>query len=234
MMNKQNILYTILVTVFYFFFSQVSAQTKVGVRTGVNLSNVSLVDENNEKQDTEPMPRFQIGLSIDIPIISDFYLQPAVLYSGKGFKQVGGWLAGSENEFKAKASYIEVPVNLLYKPQFGRGRIIVGAGPYIGHGTGGKWEADGQIPVGDIVLSENSGDVIFKNDVSDGEFGNYLYGKPWDYGANIIIGYEFLERLSAQLNAQFGIANLKPKVGGATRDGNIRNKGYGISVGYSF
>lgn len=234
MMNKQNILYAVLVTVFYFIFFPVNAQTKVGVRAGVNLSNVGLVDENNEKQDTEAIPRFQIGLTIDIPLISYIFLQPSVLYSGKGFKQDGGWLAGSENEFKAKASYIEVPVNLLYKPKFGTGSIIVGAGPYIGYGTGGKWEADGQILVGDIVLSENSGDVIFKNDVSDGEFGNYLYGKPWDYGANIIIGYEFLESLSVQLNAQFGIANLKPKVDGTAPNGNIRNKGYGIALGYSF
>src|SRR5690606_31146850 len=150
----------------------VHAQTVIGVRAGVNLSNVGLVNESSERQDTESIPRFQIGLTLDIPIMADFYLQPAVLYSGKGFKQDGGWLAASGSEFKAKASYIEVPVNLLYKPQFGIGKLLIGAGPYVGYGSGGKWEADGQIFVGDIVLSENYGDVIFKNDWSDGEFGN--------------------------------------------------------------
>lgn len=150
------------------------------------------------------------------------------------FKQDGGWLAASGNEFKAKASYIEVPVHLVYKPQFGIGNLLVGAGPYAGYGTGGKWEAEGRIVVGDIVLSESYGEVIFKNDVSDGEFGNYLYGKPWDYGTNILIGYEFLSGLAFQFNAQIGVANLKPKVGGTTRDGSMRNKGYGISVGYRF
>lgn len=204
------------------------------MRAGVQLSSVSIVDENNDKQRTEAIPRFQIGLTVDIPLAADFYLQSAALYSGKGFKQDGGWLAASGNEFKAKASYIEVPVHLVYKPQFGIGNLLVGAGPYAGYGTGGKWEAEGQIVVGDIVLSESYGEVIFKNDVSDGEFGNYLYGKPWDYGTNILIGYEFLSGLAFQFNAQIGVANLKPKVGGTTRDGSMRNKGYGISVGYRF
>ncbi len=214
--------------------STTQAQIAVGVRAGLNLANLRLVDENGQKQDTEALPRFQIGLTVDIPLASDFYLQPTALYSGKGFKQDGGWLAASGNEFKAKAAYVEVPVNVLYKPRVGIGNLVVGAGPYVGYGTGGKWEAEGQILVGDIVLSENQGDVIFKKDVMDGEFGNYLYGKPWDYGANILVGYAFLRQLTVQLNAQFGIADLKPEVGGTTRDGSARNQAYGISVGYRF
>ncbi len=233
-MNKQRPVYAAFTALLFLISISVHAQTVIGVRAGVNLSNVGLVNESSERQDTESIPRFQIGLTLDIPIMADFYLQPAVLYTGKGFKQDGGWLAASGNEFKAQASYIEVPVNLLYKPQFGIGKLLIGAGPYVGYGSGGKWEADGQIFVGDIVLSENYGDVIFKNDWSDGEFGNYLYGKPWDYGANILIGYEFLQRLVVQLNAQFGISNLMPEVNGTTRDGSVRNKGYGISVGYRF
>ncbi len=233
-MNKQRFFFAALAAFLLSVSISAHAQTTIGVRAGLHLSNARLVDENGEKQDTEVIPRFQIGLTVDIPLVADFYLQPAALYTGKGFKQDGGWLAASGNEFETRASYIEVPVNLLYKPHFGIGNLLIGAGPYVGYGIGGKWEAEGQILVGDIVLSENYGDVIFKNDVSDGEFGNYLYGKPWDYGASILIGYEFLQQLAVQLNAQFGIANLKPEVGGTTRDGSVRNNGYGISVGYRF
>lgn len=218
----------------FLFSVLVHGQTSVGFKTGMHLSNVNLVYEDGEKQDTEFIPRFHVGLTVDIPIASDFYLQPALMYSGKGFKQDGGWLLDSGYDFKAKASYIELPVNLIYKLQFGIGDLLIGAGPYIGYGTGGKWESDGIIYIGDIVLSENSGDVIFKKDGNDGEFGNYLYGKPWDYGANVVIGYEFLQRLSIQLNAQFGVENLTPKINNIARDGNTHNKGYGISVGYRF
>lgn len=118
------------------------AQTKVGVRAGMNLSGVHLVDAQGYKQKGGMIPRFQAGLTVDIPIAVDFYVQPAVLYSGKGFRQDGGWLASADAEFKATASYFEVPVNLLYTPQVGGGNLIVGAGPYVAYGTGGKWEAD--------------------------------------------------------------------------------------------
>jgi hypothetical protein len=233
-MNKQRPLIATLTAFLFSISLSIHAQTTVGVRAGLNFAGVRLVDENGKKQDTEAIPSFQVGLTVDIPLAADFYVQPAALYSGKGFKQDGGWLAAPGNEFKAKASYIEVPVNLLYKPHLGIGNLLIGAGPYVGYGIGGKWKAEGQIVVGDIVLSENYGDVIFKNDVMDGEFGNYLYGKPWDYGANILIGYEFLQKLTLQFNAQFGIANLEPEVSGTTRDGSVRNRGYGISVGYRF
>jgi len=208
------------------------AQTKIGVRAGMNLSGVNLVDEQGDKQKTGMIPRFQAGLTVDIPITADFYVQPAALYSGKGFRQDGGWLASADAEFKATASYFEVPVNLLYKPRVGGGSLIVGAGPYIAYGTGGKWEADqGQVAIGDIMI-EPHGDVIFKNDVADGEWGNYLYGKPWDYGVNLIAGYEFLRKLSVQFNAQFGVSNLEPDLDGQKPDGKLRNTVYGISIGY--
>jgi len=210
------------------------AQLKVGIRGGFSLTNVSLVSEENERQNTEAIPRFQIGLTLDIPLVADFYLQPAVLYAGKGYKQDGGWLVAAEGEFEVKLAYVEVPVNLLYKPQLGTGNLLIGAGPYLGYGIGGKWDTNGQIVIGDIVLSENSGKVLFKNDWSEGEFGNYLFGKPWDYGINLVAGYEFLQHFTAQFNAQFGLANLSPNTENVSSDGSTRNKGYGISVGYRF
>ncbi|MGO3108137.1 porin family protein [Sphingobacterium sp. JB170] len=231
-MHQNTLPIAALLFVVTIFVHTTAAQTKVGVRAGMNLSGVHLVDEQGDKQETGMIPRFQIGLTVDIPIATDFYIQPAALYSGKGFKQDGGWLASSDSEFKATASYVEVPVNVLYKPQIGNGNLIVGAGPYVAYGTGGKWEADqGQVAIGDIMI-EPHGDVIFKNDVADGEFGNYLYGKPWDFGVNFLAGYEFLRKFSVQFNAQFGVSNLRPDVGEAKPDGKLRNTVYGISVGY--
>src|SRR5690606_35900936 len=210
------------------------AQTTVGIRAGANFSNVHFVNADGTHQHTEMIPRLQAGLTIDIPLAMGLYLQPAAMYVGKGFKQDGGWLAEADNEFRAAAAYVEVPLNLLYKLWVGAGNLVIGAGPYVGYGLGGTWEAEGQVAVGDIILAESRGDVIFKNDVEDGEFGNYLYGKPWDYGANVMVGYQFSPKLTLQLQGQFGVANLAPDVGGAAPEGSIRNRGYGISIGYGF
>lgn len=66
----------------------------------------------------------------------------------------------------------------------------------------------------------------------DGEWGEYLYGKPWDYGANFIAGYGFFDRFSAQFNIRLGLANLEPEVDGTKPDGTFKNIGFGISLGY--
>lgn len=233
-MNYQKLILAVLASFVCLISSPALGQTIVGVRAGLNLSHISLVNEAGEKQHTDLIPRLQIGLTVDIPLSMDLYLQPGAFYSGKGFKQDGGWIIADGNVFKAKADYVEVPINLVYRSQFRAGNLMLGAGPYVGYGIGGKWEGEGQILVGDIILSESSGDIIFKKDIKDGEYGNYLYGKPWDYGINVLVGYEFLQRIPVQLNAQWGIANLAPDIDGNPQDGSIRNRSYGISVGYRF
>ena len=209
------------------------AQTKVGIRTGMNLSNVLMEDEKGDKKSTKSIPGFHIGLTVDIPILTDLYFQPSALYSNKGFKQTDSWFSGPGNDLKVTVAYIEMPLNLIYKRKFGSGKLLIGAGPYAGYGTGGKWKSETNPVIGDIVI-DNYGDAIFKNDIMDGEFGNYLYGKPWDFGVNFLLGYEFFDKLSIQLNAQLGLNDLTPEVDGTKSKGKLRNKGFGFSIGYKF
>lgn len=209
-----------------------NAQTKVGIKAGVNFSNVIMKDANGKKANTQSMPGILLGLTVDIPVIGDFYIQPAVQYSKKGYQQETGGFYNTATNFKVNASYIEVPLNILYKPRLGPGKLLVGAGPYIGYGTGGHWKSDKDAAVGDIVVG-NKGDVIFRNDPLDGgDINSYTYGKPLDYGLNFLAGYEFFTRLSVQLGVQLGLANLEPHVEGSTSDGKLKNSGFGIAVGY--
>lgn len=213
------------------------AQTTVGIRAGVNFSSISMVNAAGERQHTEMIPRLQAGIAVDIPLAMGLYLQPAAMYVGKGFKQDDAWLVDAGEEFRAAVSYVEIPVSLLYKKWIGIGNLLVGAGPYVGYGLGGRWEAEGGLVQGDIIRSASNGDVIFKKDWADGEFDlfeKYLYGKPWDYGANVMVGYQFSPRMTLQLHAQFGIANLASDVNGAASGERIRNKGYGLSIAYGF
>ena len=214
-------------------FNRSNGQVKWGLQAGVNLSNITIVNEAGQQYDTKSIPRIQLGLTVDIPLVADLYVQPAALYSGKSFKHDDSWFAGVGNELLVAVSYVEVPVVLLYKPRLGIGNLLVGAGPYTAYGLNGKWQSETDVAIGDIMI-ENHGDVIFRNDVMDGEFGHYLYGKPWDYGASVLLGYEFANTFAAQLNAQWGVANLQPTVDGATREGKVKNMGFGISLGYKF
>ena len=209
------------------------AQTKVGLQAGVNFAGVTAENESGSKETTRSVPGIRLGLTADIPVVSNFYVQPGIFYASKGFKQAKGGYYGLANNFKVKVSYVELPVNILYKPKLATGRLMLGAGPYVGYGTDGTWKSDNVIQIGDI-MTDNKGKTIFKDDVMDGEFGNYLYGRPWDYGLNFLAGYEFLGNLSAQVNVQAGLANLQPKIDGKDRGGSLHNNSLGFTVGYKF
>lgn len=209
------------------------AQVKFGVRAGVNFSKAILNSEEFGKPATDPKTGIVLGITADIPVHNDFYLQPAFLYADKGFILESNYNSTATNKFVVTASYFEIPLTVLYKPQLGAGKLLLGAGPYIGYGTGGKWKSDIGFLVGDVVTS-NHGDVIFRNDAVDGEYENYLYGKPIDYGATVTAGYEFLNHLAVQFNAQFGLANLQPKYDGRKQEGSLKNKSIGFSLGYKF
>lgn len=212
------------------------AQTKVSFKAGLNYSNIILEDENGDQRETQSTPGLRIGLSVDVPIRGDFYIQPELFYSRKGFKQKDSWYAGLGNDFKVNANYVELPVNILYKPTMGSGKLLVGAGPYLGYGTGGNWEAEETVVIGDIMYDDH-GDVFFTDDAFDGGSGgdSYAYGKALDYGVNFLLGYEFFNTISAQFNIQLGLANLQPEYNdGTTPEGMLQNIGYGLVLGYTF
>ncbi|MCC8425005.1 porin family protein [Mucilaginibacter sp. UR6-11] len=233
-MKNKKIYLVILLPCLMATLNRAYAQTKVGIKAGLNFSNVLMNDENGNKINTQSVPGILLGLTVDIPVEGNFYIQPAAQYSRKGYKQETGGFYGSATNFRVNASYIQVPVNLLYKPRLGTGNLLLGAGPYFGYGTGGSWKSDNDVAIGDMVVGKK-GDVIFKKNTMDGgDINSYLYGKPFDYGLNFIAGYEFFSQLSVQLGAQLGLANLQPHTDGVTREGKIKNSGFGISLGYKF
>lgn len=233
----QNSTKSVFLTILFVLLTTASniiyAQTKVGIKAGVNFSNMMITNENGNKENTQSTPGFLLGLTADIPVTGDLYIQPAILYSSKGFKQETGGFYGSATNFEVKASYIEVPLNMLYKPRLGAGHLLVGAGPFMAYGTGGNWSSDTDILIGDIRI-KGEGNVAFRNDGSIRNDAEYTYGRPLDYGANFLAGYEFFGQLSIQFNAQVGINDLKPEVDGVKREGKLKNKGFGISLGYKF
>lgn len=210
-----------------------NAQINVNVKAGLNFSNVTFEEASGDRQETQFILGWRIGLSVDVPVGSEFYIQPGLLYSRKGFTQEDSWYAGSGNKFTVKANYLDLFVNFLYKPTLGSGKLLFGAGPYLAYGLGGKWESEERVQIGDVIHDDH-GDVHFSNDAMDGGGGNsYLYGKPLDYGVNLLVGYEFFNKISAQFNVQLGLANLIPEYSdGTKRDGTFKNIGFGISLGY--
>ena len=209
------------------------AQPQVSATVGTHYSKVIFEDEADNRQEAQFTLGWHIGLSVDVPVGRALYIQPGLLYSQKGFTQEDSWFAGSGNNFEVNAHYLDLSVNFLYKPAVGSGHVLLGGGPYAAYGLGGAWESDEDVVIGDIVIGDH-GEVHFSNDAMDGGDGNsYLYGRPLDYGANLLVGYEFFNRISAQFNVQLGLANIIPEYAdGTTRDGSVNNIALGVSLGY--
>ncbi|HEX2844949.1 MAG TPA: porin family protein [Chitinophagaceae bacterium] len=200
----------------------VSAQSKTtfGVRAGVNFQNITGDDIQGNSMDNKLKVGFLAGVNAEIPVGIDFYLQPGVVYAMKGAKDKG-------SDAKVNLSYIEVPVNFLYKPEVGTGRVLLGIGPYIAFGVGGKIKPD----------NGNDVDITFKNSISQTEAatGYGTYFKRIDAGGNLLFGYEMSNNLSVQLNAQLGLVKINPKIDGVSNDETSwKNTGFGVSLGYRF
>ena len=160
------------------------------------------------------MTGINAGINAEIPLSSGFYLQPGALYSTKGAK----WANGS----KVKLSYIEVPVNFVYKPILGAGNMLLGFGPYVGFGVAGKVQP----------ANGNSTDVKFTKEY-DATSGAPQF-KRFDAGGNLLAGYEFANNVSFQVNAQLGLADINPKTTAANDKTKLNNTGFGFSLGYRF
>jgi len=122
-----------------FFLTAVVHAQNVRIQAGVNLANVSVTNDGRI-DDANMLTSFQAGIVGDAHIASILYLQPGILFTGKGSKiEIG---RPNENLYIKQTSnpfYIEVPVNLVIKLPFNsESHFFFGAGPYGAIGIAGK------------------------------------------------------------------------------------------------
>ncbi len=204
-----------------------SGGSSFGLRGGVNFQNINGKDNAGNKLTNDLITAFHAGITLDIPAGTDFYFQTGLLYSLKGAKINNVFLGQSINS-EVKVSYVELPLNFLYKPLLGKGHMLLGFGPYAALGVNGKVTTSGS-------NSSQDRDIKFQNKVLLTDSRNVAYIKPLDAGANMLIGYEFANNLSFQLNTQLGLLKINPEYEGASNDNSTaKNTGFGFSLGYKF
>ncbi len=195
--------------------------TTFGIRAGVNFQNLNGKDGDGDKLENRLTTGFQVGVNAEIPVATDFYVQPGLLWSTKGAR---GENSGLTEDLKVQLSYLEIPVNFLYKPVLGQGRLLLGVGPYVAIGVGGK------LKMGDI-----SRNIEWEKEITTAQaISGTPYFRRTDAGANLLFGYELSNGLSTQLNAQLGLTNINPEVAGADDNSTLKNTGFGVSLGYRF
>ncbi len=218
----------IIVAIFCIPFISIKAQItesriKYALLGGVNFQNWNGTDVNGSMMDNKLVTGYHLGGNVQIPLAPEFYFQPGFLFSTKGTK-----INTDSVNNKYKISYLELPLNFVYKGLLGRGFVMVGFGPYLGYGIKGK-----------VTSTRNGSDVVsdvkFKNTIETSDPSNIPYLKSFDAGANIFAGYELENGLFFQLNTQLGALKLNPENKRISNDKtSLKNTGYGFSVGFRF
>ncbi len=202
-----------------FMIAQEQSKISFAILGGANLQNLNGKNISGDNLKNDMLVGYHAGVNVQIAIAPEFYFQPGLMYATKGAKNTIGSFVGTTT-----LNYIELPLNMVYKANLGNGAIMLGFGPYVAYGIGGKWKGE----VGSISMS---GDIKFQNTFdSNDRYYNY---KAFDAGANIFFGYEMAAGIFVQLETQFGMLNINPE--GSTNDKSVTNNtGFGLSLGYRF
>lgn len=199
------------------------SSTSFGLIAGVNFQNLTGEDAEGRNLENEMIIGFHGGVNIQFPVAPEFFFQPGILFTTKGAKHTSDLVTSTYN-----FSYLEVPLNLVYKGYLGNGFVFLGLGPYIAYGIGGK--ATHKTDLGTL-----ESDIEFMNVVEMDDPLTVTYIKTLDAGGNIFAGYEIASGISLQLNAQLGMIKINPEDKRITDDRtSLKNTGFGLSLGYRF
>lgn len=168
-----------------------NAQVSYGLKAGVNLGKFSNTPSALSDYQSNNVSFHVTGFA-DLPVASNFSIQPGVSLQGKGnkYSYSGESLDGSAS---TNLMSIEIPVNAVYYIPAGyTGSVFLGAGPYVGFNVSGKYKAEGSL--GDFGSAGES-DIKFSG---DDKTMNMI-----DAGVNFLGGFRFNNGFL--INAGYGL-----------------------------
>ena len=193
----------ITLTAFILFMYAANCQkAQFGFTAGSTLANYKIKD-GSEDQSGNSKAGFTAGVIVNLPAGKNFMIQPGVHWVGKGSKDEQDGHTAS-----LTINSIEIPVNFVYTSN---GGFFIGAGPSASFAVSGK-----------AKLDDVSADMHFGNSSDDDM-------KGFDFGANVVTGYQSPKGLMIAANFNQGFSNLVPGDAGSS---SIKSHYFGIRLGY--
>ena len=106
-------------------FVATEASAQFGVVFGLTSSSVKM-------SETDAISLYHAGLTGKVNLGAGFALQPSLLYQVKG-ANVGHLDTASEEDFKVKTGFVELPLSIQWGPRFAAFRPFVFGEPFIGY-----------------------------------------------------------------------------------------------------
>jgi hypothetical protein len=203
----------ILIVAFMLSAGMESFAQIVGVKAGLNLSNMLVKDDDDTYSDDLKMkPGLHLGVTAEIPLDEMISFETGLFFTQKGYKYEQSFM-GETVDIKLNLNYLEIPLQGKATFDVGGAQIYGLFGPYVGFGIAGKYKYD-----------DDDEDVEWGSDEDDSDY------KRLDFGVNIGAGVQ-VDAFAFGLSYGLGLANISPYSDGGFRE---KNRVLGISVAYRF
>ncbi|MDB5255936.1 MAG: hypothetical protein JWM14_631 [Chitinophagaceae bacterium] len=190
-------------------FAQVSFGPKLGL--GISTLKQTKTPDGQTTTTYSSILTPQVGVVLNAQITDNFAIRPELLYLQRGAKSdLGGGAT-----LTTRASYVELPINLVGGFQAGPGKLELFVGPSFGLALGGHYKAEGN---GNSV----EGSIKPKKQ-PEGATGNDIYMNPLNVSLNIGVDYKFDNGLLIQAGYNLGFSNSTPHYANSDQESN-RNK----------
>ncbi|MFV0305807.1 MAG: porin family protein [Moheibacter sp.] len=200
----------LVVAVLFTGITATNAQTKFGIKTGVQIANLT----GDDADDVSSKLGFNVGGYANIRLSEAFAFQPEVLFSLQGSKLDETYTDGTYTEVidqKVNLNYINVPLMMKWYAYDG---LNFEFGPQIGFNVTAKSKGDYSYSDGTESYSDS-----LDYDIEDTE--------TIDFGLNIGAGYELNNGLNFGLRYGLGLTDV-------VKDSDVKNSVFSFGVGYTF
>lgn len=243
-MNKQYISFLIANNLLFIAsISHAQVALSVGPSAGYNVAttNYQYATADGESYHVSAHSGLAIGIQAQASR-GHVAVQPALLYSQKGFNLVRTTMGGNGDQYtsttKYRLNYLTLPLNLVYTTGSTGQGFEASAGPYISALIGGNYQFSSELVATNAhFTSEGEGKVIASSEYksSSASYPDYA-SRRFDAGVQAGIGYRYQEFL-AQVGYSLGLRN----VGAAYRSGTgmsaaptYHNRAFQVSLSYLF
>lgn len=207
-----------------FSFRKADQPVTFGIRAGVNFSGVA--DKSTDSDFNNFFNRtktgFNVGLNMDVPILTSFYIQTGLYFTTKG----GRYQESARELYEVKATlnpmYLELPVYASWRLDCSKHtQIQVNIGPYFGVAVGGK-----------AKYSEKSEKLDYSESEKEPLFGKDAILRRGDIGLGVGAGIT-VHKIYLGFNYSFGFNNLVKDVDDSVWY-KFRNRNFTIQTGFNF
>jgi hypothetical protein len=236
---NQSFMKKVFIVLALFTGTAVCAQTTFGIHGNVISAKMNTDSEDDEEfGDFKSRISWKLGVVADVPLSSNFSFMPQLNVLSKGAKIDmsgsedfgGGIMFNYKVKGNVKLTYLELPLNFVYKAPAGAGQFYIGAGPSVSYGLGGDVDLKATVSYNGATETESeTANVKFDGKKAEDAEDDDVHFKAVEFGANIIAGYKLPMGLLINAQANIGLSNIDPNEGASSK-----NTYFGLGVIYFF